>query len=265
MTEWVFGIADLAFRLDGPEIWLSSLENAWSTWQPNSAPQPWALTIKTDQDMAAPEAPLFEAKPKCRGGVCTLQAQGFKVRIDAETKCGEMITHPLAKAADVGYFLRVAVAMNAFTQGAMLFHAACIAHHDKGYLLFGISGSGKTTAAQLSDPDPVLNDDLVLLWPDGEGWVVYSTPFGKRRGTCRVVHLQAALRLVQDEKVFLEPISKGRALTELVANTPIISADRVLLPELMTRWTQFIDQVPVRALHFRKDSTFWEVIDAEWE
>ncbi len=265
MTKWVFGIADLAFRLEGPEKWVSSLENAWSIWQSTTDKQSWELTIKTDQDMVAPSAPLFEVKPICRGGICTLHAQGFKVRIDAKMRCGEMITHPVATAADVGYFLRVAVAMNAFTHGAMLFHAACVVHHEKGYLLFGLSGSGKTTAARLSDPDPVLNDDLLLLWPDDGRWFVYSTPFGKRRGTRMVAPLQAVLRLVQDKAVFLEPLSKGRALTELVANTPIISADRILLPELMTRWTQFIDEVPVRALHFRKDNTFWEVIDAEWE
>ncbi len=264
MTTWIFGIADLAFRLEGPENWLSALEKAWSTWQPNSAPQPWNLTIKTS-DLAVPLAPLFEAKLKCQSGVCHLEAPGYKVCIDAKSKCGEMLAHPEAKPADVGYFLRVAFAMHAFTQGAMLFHAACVVHHDKGYLLFGLSGSGKTTAARLSAPDPVLNDDLLLLWPSAEGWLVYSTPFGKSRGTRRVVPVQAALRLVQDTDVYLEPLSPGRVLSELVANSPIISGDRTQLPALMARWTQFIDQVPVRALHFRKDPTFWEVIDAEWK
>ncbi|TFG65906.1 MAG: hypothetical protein E4H27_10395, partial [Anaerolineales bacterium] len=123
MTAWVFGIADLAFRLEGPENWLSALEHTWSTWQPNSALQSWTLKINTPQDMPIPVAPLFEAKLKCQGGVCTLRAPGFNVRIDAKTKCGEMLTHPLAKTADVGYFLRVAVAMHAFAQGAILFHA----------------------------------------------------------------------------------------------------------------------------------------------
>lgn len=79
-----------------------------------------------------------------------------------------------------------------------------------------------------------------------------------------VAPLQAALRLVQDKQVYLAPLSKGRALTELVANSPIISADRILVTKLMARWMEFMDQIPVRALHFKKDPTFWEVIDAEW-
>ena len=265
MYNWVFSIAGLTFRIKGPEDVLSPLANAWSPWQSKADSQPWDLTVKTDQYPSVPVEPLFQANPKCFDGICTLQVQGFTVRIDAKRKYGEMLTHPAATAGDVGYFLRVAVALNAFTQSSMLFHAACIVHNEKGYLLFGLSGSGKTTAATLSAPDPVLNDDLLILRPDEGRWLVYSTPFGKRRGTRLVAPLQAALRLVQDKDVFIRPLSKGQAITELLANTPIVSVDRTLLPELMTRWSQFIDQVPVRALHFRKDSTFWEVIDAEWE
>jgi hypothetical protein len=265
MKQWDFGIADLTFRLEGPENWLSPLEKAWSNWHSETDAQSWILKIKTDPEMTEPVTLLFEAESMCQDGMCTLKAQGFDVRLDSQLRCGEMIAHPVATAADVAYFLRVAVALHAFAQGAMLFHAACVVHREKGYLLFGLSGSGKTTAAKLSGLDPVLNDDLLLLWPANERWLVYSTPFGKRRGTRMIAPLQAALRLLQDQEVFLEPLSQGRALTELVANTPIISADRVLLPELMTRWIQFMDQVPVCALHFRKDPTFWEVIDAEWD
>ena len=263
--KWVFSLAGLAFRVEGPEHLLSTLENAWSHLQSKPDTQPWDLKIKTDQYPEIPNEPLFQAQPRCLDGICTLEVQGCKVRIDTHMKYGEMLTHPATTAIDVGYFLRVAVALKAFTHSSMLFHAACVVHNEKGYLLFGLSGSGKTTAAKLSAPDPVLNDDLLLLRPDEERWLVYSTPFGKRRGTRMVVPLQAALRLVQDKDDFIAPLSKGRALTELLANTPIVSVDRTMLPELMTRWTKFIDQVPVRALHFRKDSTFWEVIDAEWE
>ena len=265
MYKWDFSFAGLAFRVEGPKHLISPLEKAWSPWQSDSKVQPWVLSIKTDEYPAAPNEALFQAKPECLDGICTLQTHGFLARIDAQKKYGEMLTNPAATAADVDYFLRVAVALNAFTQFSFLFHAACVVHNEKGYLLFGLSGSGKTTAAKLSYPDPVLNDDLLLLKPDGGRWLVYSTPFGKRRDTRLVAPLFAALRLVQDKDVFLEPLSRGRALTELLANTPIISVDKTLLPELMTRWMQFIDRIPVRALHFRKDSTFWEVIDAEWE
>ncbi|MDF1512955.1 MAG: hypothetical protein P1S60_04000 [Anaerolineae bacterium] len=264
--EWTFGIANLALKLVGPDNWLSPLASAWAPWHTAAGDsQPWNLVINMDAALAVPEAPLFAVEPHCRGGMCILEAPGYKVQIDAGSIYGEMVAHPEAQVADVGYFLRVAVALCAFTHRAMLFHAACVVHHEKGYLLFGLSGSGKTTASLLSAPDQVLNDDLLLLWPVEGGWDVYGTPFGKRRGSRMVAPLQAALRLVQDTDVYLEPLSKGRALTELVANSPIVSADRVWLPELMERWMQFMDQVPVQALHFKKDPSFWEVIDAQWK
>jgi hypothetical protein len=263
--SWTFNIMGLGFHLVGPEVLITPLENAWSLWQSDIDSEPWELTIQNDVYPDAPGESLFMAMPKCLDGLCSLQTHGFKVDIDTRNKCGVMLANPSATAADVSYFMRVAVALQAFTQSAMLFHAACVIHNDKGYLLFGLSGSGKTTAAKLSDPDPVLNDDLLLLRPEDGCWLVHSTPFGKRRGSQMVAPLQAALRLVQDTQDFLAPLSKGQALTELLANTPVVSSDRILLPELMNRWMLFIDQVPVRALHFRKDSTFWEVIDAEWE
>jgi hypothetical protein len=265
MYKWNFNLAGLPFQIEGPENVLSPLETAWLPWQAHADIDPWFLKIVTSQEPVVLAEELFGAKPNCLDGICTLQVKGVKVRLDSRKKYGEMLAHPAVTVGDVAYFIRVAVALNAFSQSAMLFHAACVVHNEKGYLLFGLSGSGKTTASKFSAPDPVLNDDLLILKRHDDQWLVYSTPFGKRRGTKLVAPLQAALRLIQDKEDFLAPFSKGRALSELVANTPIVSVDRILLPELMVRWSNFIAQVPVRALHFRKDSTFWEVIDAEWE
>jgi hypothetical protein len=265
LYKWVFSIGGLAFQLEGPEHMISPLEKAWAPWRITGSAQSWVLSVKPDAFPSEGSGELFLAKPQCMNGVCVLQTPGYKMCIDSQRRSGELLTHPAASAVDLDYFVRVALALQAFTHSAMLFHAACVVHKEKGYLLFGLSGSGKTTAAKLSAPDPVLNDDLLLLKPEAGQWLVYGTPFGKRRGTRLVTSLHAALRLIQDRDVFLSPLTKGRALTELLANTPIISVDKGWLPVLMTRWTQFIEQIPVQALHFRKDSTFWEVIDAEWE
>ena len=136
-------------------------------------------------------------------------------------------------------------------------------HREQGYAFFGLSGSGKTTAARYSAPDPVLNDDLLLLWPMADGWQIVATPFGKRRGDVQSTPLRALLRLIKDEKVYLERLPQGRALGELVSNTPVLSGDVVWLPQVLSRWETLIAGVDVYALHFRRDPTFWEVIDAE--
>jgi hypothetical protein len=166
----------------------------------------------------------------------------------------------------VSYFVRVACALQAFTRGGLLFHAAGIVHKDLGYGMFGLSGSGKTTAAKLSAPDPILNDDLVLLWPDAEaahGWRIEATPFGKRRGDVTRAPLRSLLLLVKDTEIFLEPLSRAQSLGELIANTPVLSSDAAWLPQAMARWEDVMTDVPVYALHFRRDVSFWEVLDGQ--
>ena len=195
--------------------------------------------------------------------MCALASPGFDGEVSAAPGAAHLRAHPEAEPADIGYFLRVALVVQAFARGGMLFHTAGIVHGGQGYAFFGVSGSGKTTAAHFSAPDAVLNDDLVLLWPATGGWQMYATPFGKRRGEVRVAPLRVLLRLIKAPDVALVPLSPGRALGELVANTPVLSADPLWLPEVLARWEALLRVVPVYALHFRRDATFWEVIDAE--
>jgi len=263
VAPFELGIAGTALCVHGPEPWLTPLRAAWASWTPAAETLPWSITIAEDADLAAPQGPLFDARPRWQGGVCTLLASGFQGTVDAGQHAGHLRAHPAATSADVGYFLRVALAVQAFACGGILFHAAGVAHRGKGYALFGVSGSGKTTAAQFSAPDAVLNDDLLLLWPAAEGWQMYATPFGKRRGDVRRVALHSLLRLVKDSDVFRAPMSPGHALGELASNTPVLSADPLWLPDVLSRWETVLAETPVYALHFRRDPTFWEVVDAE--
>ncbi len=257
------GIAGTALRAHGPETWIAPLRDAWAAWHPASESILWDVSLAVDASLPTPQGPLFAAIPHAQGGVCTLAAPGFEGEVSAVTGAAHLRAHPKAEPADIGYFLRVVLAVQAFARGGMLFHTAAIVHRGQGYALFGVSGSGKTTAAHFSAPDAVLNDDLVLLWPSVAGWQMYATPFGKRRGDVRVAPLRALLRLIKAPDVALVPLSAGRALGELVANTPVLSADPLWLPEVMARWEALLSVVPVYALHFRRDATFWEVIDAE--
>ena len=262
-VTFTLGVAATALRVCGPAAWLSPLRDAWATWLPSPECVPWDVRLTADANLATPQGPLFDAVPRSRGGVCTLAAPGFHGDVSAATGAAHLRAHPQAGPADIGYFLRVVLAVQAFARGGMLFHTAGIVHGGQGYALFGVSGSGKTTAAHFSAPDAVLNDDLVLLWPLADGWLMYATPFGKRRGDVRAAPLRALLRLIKAPDVALVPLSAGRALGELVANTPVLSADPLWLPEALARWEALLSAVPVYALHFRRDATFWEVIDAE--
>lgn len=263
MTAFRMGIAGTALEASGPKEWITPLIQAWSTWSPAPGIESWKVSLLANNALPVPTAPLFDARMRCQKGVCLLEAPGFYGRIDARAGAANLVAHPKAQSNDIDYFLRVALAVQAFARGGVLFHAAGIVHLTKGYALFGLSGSGKTTAAKLSAPDPVLNDDLLLLWPENEQWMMHATPFGKGRGNMRVAQVRAFLRLRKDVNASLQPLKQSRALSELVANTPVLSGDVVWLPKVLTRWEKIMATIPVAALHFQQDSTFWEVIDAQ--
>lgn len=259
-----FGLAGLGVRVIGPAAWLQVIARSWASWQPSPDAVSWLVRIREVPTLPPPEGPLFEAVPRCRAGACVLEHPGFEGYVSTDQGYAELRLHPDARAADVGYFMRVALTCQAFVRDAVIFHTAAVVHRGRGYAFFGTSGSGKTTAARLSAPDPVLNDDLILLRREDASWVMVATPFGKRRGEVKRAPLSALLRLVKSPRVSLDRLPSGRALAELVANSPVISGDPEWLPALMERWERVLRDVPVYALEFRRDASFWEAVDAEF-
>jgi hypothetical protein len=165
----------------------------------------------------------------------------------------------------VDYVVRTALALLAFEAGGLLFHAAGLLRRGKGYAFFGYSGSGKTTVARVSTDAEILNDDLVVLLPDAGGWRMYSTPFSNPTQVAppgpRSVPLTALYRLVQDRQVFVEPIDQAAAVAEVIASSPVVSADPDRSLALLDRAAQIVSSVPVRRLHFLPDASFWNTID----
>jgi hypothetical protein len=164
----------------------------------------------------------------------------------------------------IEYFLRVAVAHQAYLKGGLLFHGAGIIHQEKGYVFYGHSGSGKTTVCMLSSDDVVLNDDLLVLMPGDHGWLAYATPFwnpSQVKPANQNMHIHGFFRLVKDQSVFLKPMSPAQAVSEMIANTPVIPGDLANLPVVLGRCRQISAAVPQYWLHFLKNATFWKAIN----
>lgn len=143
-------------------------------------------------------------------------------------------------------------------------HAAAVARDEQAYVFFGYSGSGKTTVARLSENDTVLNDDIIMVLPENGRWLVYGTPFWNPSQTSPSkgqAPLMRFYRLIQSKNVWVESISTAEGLAELLTCTPVIPADPVRNKVLVSRWGQIMAGAPVHKLHFRKDDSFWEVID----
>jgi len=163
-------------------------------------------------------------------------------------------------------FLRVAYAHLALDAGGFLFHAAGVVKRGWAYLFFGPSGSGKTTVSTLSAGARVVSDDLILVLPGkGEPSEAVSIPF--RGHMAELPEAQAAFpiagfyRLVQDTEVRLVPLERARAVSEVVGSLPFVTDRSENGVQILDAVGRAVQGSPTFRLHFRKDATFWDVVE----
>lgn len=207
---------------------------------------------------------FLEVDTSFRDSIMEFKSPVYEGFVDTHNAYGQLSLSSSRPQDEVEYFLRVVYALLVFNAGGLLFHAAGIVRRERAFLFFGHSGSGKTTISRLSRDNVVLNDDLVVLLPQGEGWRAYATPFWNPtqiRPTSNSAPVAGLFRLVQDKDVFLEAMGKGQAIAEMIASVPVIPEDRSRGVELLARCGSLLEEVPSYRLHFLPDDSFWTVVD----
>ncbi len=190
----------------------------------------------------------------------------MSIEVDYVGRHGWILLDSDHLAADMEISLRYIFSLSAFRAGGLLLHGAGVVHASSGYLFLGPSGAGKSTVARLSGNDTILNDDLVYVWKDRANWVIAGTPFTHRDQnppTASAADLKGMYRLVQDQRVYLEPLHLSQAVAEIIANTPVLPRSPALAPGLVDRSKQLLGDVPLVRLHFLPDRSFWDLIEVK--
>jgi len=163
-------------------------------------------------------------------------------------------------------FLRVAYAHLALDAGGFLFHAAGVVKQGWAYLFFGPSGSGKTTVSTLSVGCRVVSDDLILVLP-GNGGICSAVSIPFRGHVAELPEAQTSFpiagfyRLVQDTEVRLVPLERARAVSEVVGSLPFVTDRAENGIQILDAVGRAVQGSPTFRLHFRKDATFWQVVE----
>ncbi|HKB08990.1 MAG TPA: hypothetical protein VKF61_11975 [Candidatus Polarisedimenticolia bacterium] len=162
-------------------------------------------------------------------------------------------------------FLRVLTAAYILEQGGMLLHASGVVRGGVAHLFFGPSGRGKTTVTLLSPGDVVLSDDLSLIVRNGERFEAAGIPFGMahhRTPDTRDSFPIASLNsLVQAPDVCREPLTGARALAEICASLPFVMQETGQSRKALDVAGRLLEAVPSYRLRFRKEPSFWDVIE----
>jgi hypothetical protein len=163
-------------------------------------------------------------------------------------------------------YIRAAVAWQAASRGGGLIHAASAVWKDRGYLFYGESGAGKSTLSEYNRRARVVSDDLSLVLGGPDGPLLIGSPFrGTYEGGAPVVGefpVQAGFRLIQAPMAAVHPVDRPRALAELIGNLPFVADSFHDRPDLFESVQRTFDGVPLNHLHFRKDDSYWDAIEA---
>ena len=201
-----------------------------------------------------------------QNGIILLNTRAVGGEIDCDRKKNYVTLNTNSLFETIDYLLRATFALLAFREGGLIIHAAGLKKREFGYLFMGHSGAGKSTVARFSGDALVLNDDLVMILPSELGWIVHGTPFWNptqaRPNPCSAL-LMGIYALVQDTGVYIEQISHGIALAELITNVPVLTQSADLSMQVMDRCDEIIQQVQPVRLHFLPDDSFWHLIEKD--
>jgi len=172
--------------------------------------------------------------------------------------------------------LRVVVAHRLLAEGGAVLHSAGVvdrAGGDRGFLLLGPSGAGKTTASGLclAAGGDVLSDDLNAVRFEDSGSVrLAKLPFtgdlGDRAGGPESVPLRAILRLAkcaEGAPEGLRPLSPAAALASLLAAAPFVNRDPWRREALLAVLERLVGAVPAFEVRFtREGGELWSILRA---
>jgi hypothetical protein len=187
----------------------------------------------------------------------------FVARIDAEKQTASILIAPIGPAVCIDSLFRITTSFAAVDKGGFLLHAAAIATLQGGFLFCGISGSGKSTVAKMSQEKyDVITDEMALVEKIDDGYRIRGTPFWGQlqMSVNRSAPLRAVFLLSQASTSSVQDISIARAIPEFMKTVLYFGQNIETTDELLNVTLDFLGKVPIKTLSFVADRSMWEAI-----
>jgi hypothetical protein len=142
--------------------------------------------------------------------------------------------------------------------GGTLVHAAGVRTGNRGIVMPGQSGAGKSTSMRLlrkAEPVERMSDDRIALRPRGNSFALYGTPWAGDEqvavnGSAAVVACAFLVHASEDRLVALD---SRAALRRLLPTASLIGWDGDLFDPALGACHSFVRSVPCYELRFRRD------------
>ena len=192
----------------------------------------------------------------------TLRRGDFQAEWNSQTGLGSVRQLRSPYATDS--LLRVLHSLILADHGGFLLHAASLVTGGKAYIFAGVSGSGKTTIAQLAPPEAtLLSDEISYIRKQGSQYVAYGTPFtGElgQNGDNISAPVRAVYLLAHGPHNSVTALSPAAATSGLMRNVLFFASENALVQSLFASVCDFVLKVPVKRLEFIPNESVWEVI-----
>jgi hypothetical protein len=177
----------------------------------------------------------------------------------------------LEKVCDGFYnFLRWYLPLELMKVNKIILHSSCMLDKDSNaHFFLGHSGAGKTTVTELSSPRTILGDDMNLLSVDYKKSIMAQAGaiggyFKPQVNYDEEFPIKSFNWIVQSEENKRVKLSTAQARAKIMA-----SVSNVFWESISKEQTDFIfnivlkaaTEVPLYELHFKKDSSFWSLIE----
>lgn len=146
----------------------------------------------------------------------------------------------------------------------LLLHSSCVIENGKSHIFAGQSGAGKSTAAKLSYPRPLLSDEATILKITSNGVIVFNSPFRSELASSddrgkhtQLGSIQILYQALQNNR---EPLKKSDAYLSLIDKVFYWTNNQEEVKRVLQLLKLLVNYVPVYKLYFQKNNQFWELI-----
>jgi len=159
--------------------------------------------------------------------------------------------------------IRIFYSLLAVENHGFLIHSSSLIHNAKGYVFFGISGSGKSTVVKLSESDECLTDELTLIQKDERGYSTSGTPFHGELPIYKnkTADLSNLFLLKKSETTYFRKMNRSEIYPILLRNVLFFSDDWELRQKIFNTVIDLANQVAIYEMNFEKNTKFWRIID----
>ena len=226
-------------RCVGLEAWLKPLLPYHGTW--SSVPTRLTWDFHVNINTSKP--------PLARGEHFVFERHQLYFQADEQQRTSHLYTQ--GEEADFLAGLELTLSLACEQLGGLSIHGAAGAVNACGYLMPGVSGTGKSTAARNAGFECVVGDERVLLIPNDGDWLMFSTPFwsaGRSQCPDRIFHvLDVVLQLDQSERMKISTSTRLNSLEWLLRSVVYYGTDTIKREQQLERAIQVVES----AQHFR--------------